>query len=1135
MRYTPTFNLDRKKNVLFFLSALVLFKYILGLDIPFPVILSTAIWLGLTFFFEKLIRKTREEVQSNLAFFELFLDVILAAIVIHYLGNFDWIAPFIYLFPIINAAFTLSRFRTILILLFILLAQGMVTVLESTKIIPHHNFLDNWASWDQGMFTLAMLFIVFTSFSLRFLSIKKNLEAHQKDLSEAHAQLQDNHEKLEETVRLRTQDLKESEKRYRELFDNANDMVYAHDLNGNFTSVNRSASEILGYTRDELLSMNISRIVAPEYLETARQMTRKKMENHIPTTTYEADVVAKDGSRRTLEVSSWLESKDGKVVGVQGITRDITQRKAAVKLIRQQQEQLQEQLKYTLALNGMAEIVAHCEDPQVLFVKMAEILGKTVKVDRALIYDIDLATDKVIGLSEWLNPDFPDVMSTKATYDRKLFYRGSQLMWENRHWLESHRSRISPALQEDGSARLLHGKMQIQSLLWHPFAFHDHGYYLLVFNQVSQERNWSEQEIKFVEAGAHQVAIALQKMESRQKLQEQLLFTRALNRMDEVIASSSDERFILQEMVEITGRTLGADRSYLMDADFKKDMAIGLFDWHAPGAPSVSGSYNLDLFRNGLRLILDSRKPLESHVSHVDPEFEKDGSARIVHEQMGVKSGLWYPFGFKPEGFHLLVFHQVGYERSWSAQALEFLEAAANRVEIGIQKIESQQKLRKQLIFTEAMNQVTEVIVHNDVPGMILQKATQVVGETINADRAYLYDVDLEAAKIRWICDWLKPGTPVRGRTNLDFPLEVAKNSIQSIRESKKWQETHEDQIHPGILKDQQYKDHIYQELKLKSGFWYPFNFSERGFYLVVLMQMDHRREWKPEEIDFLGAIAKELELALQKIEAMARQEKARKDLEAANAMLYAQNEELTKLDSMKNIFLSNISHEFKTPLASLTGYLELLEQRELGDISPLQRDAILTMESETQRLTRLVNQLLDTTRLESGNLKLNVKSHPVKTLIQRSLQVVTPLMDVKKQKLALDLHDCEERRLRVDDERFHEIMINLLGNAIKFSPENGRILVSASLVPKGSSAGNGENMISIAVADEGMGIPLQEQEKIFERFYQVSDSAKGGTGLGLAIVKSLVELHGGKIQVESEPGRGSTFSFTLPVAEKTY
>lgn len=957
MSYAPTFKLDRKKNTFFFLIALILFKYAFGFNIPLPVLLLTTLWVCFIFFFEWLTKRfSDQKIRSNLIFSELVTDVLMVVVIVHFLGNFDWIAPFIYLFPLINAAFSLSKLRLLAILIFILASETTLTLLEFYKIIPHVEFFVGWSSWNRGIFTLAMLLIVFVSFAGRFLSIKKNLEGQQQELSEAHLQLQGNHQLLEETVRLRTRELEVSEKRYRELFDNANDMIYAHDLAGNFISWNKAAINILGYSSDELRSMNISQILAPKYLDLARQMTAKKLAGSLQSSTYELEVIAKDGRTLNIEVSSRLEYKDGKVIGVQGIIRDITQRKQAENVILQQQEQLQEQLVFTVALNQMSEAIARSGDPQ----------------------------------------------------------------------------------------------------------------------------------------------------------------------------------FIFQKMVEIAGKTLGTDRCMLLDMNFKSNQSITLQEWNDPSVPSVKGTHSLDLFKNGVKLFLDTRKPLESHVSHIDPQFIEDGSSRIIHEKMQAKSGLWYPFNFRPEGFHVLVLHQVAHERSWSEQIMKFLEAVAHQVEIALQKIESRRQLQEQLLFTRALNQIAEVIVHNDLPQAILEKTTKIIGETVGIDKAYLYDVDLEKKQARWVYDWHKSDSRGPRDTKLNFPLSLIENSIQALWKSKKWQETHVDKVHPAVLLDHQYEKHLREELNLKSGFWYPFNFHEKGFYLLVFMQMDRRREWKKEEIEFFGAMAQEVEIALQKIRSVENQENARKQVEAANARLQMQNEQLTKLDAMKTIFLSNISHEFKTPLASLTGYLELLEQKELGDISALQRDAILTMEGETQRLTRLVNQLLDTTRLESGNLQLNREAHQVKSLIERSLPVVLPLMDVKKQELLLDIKEGEQLWLMVDDERFHEILINLLSNAIRFSPEKGRIILRASLDHQKSSRGEGRDMLQISVSDNGIGIPPEEQEKIFDRFYQVADVAKGGTGLGLAIVKSLVELHGGRIRVESEPGEGSTFRFTLPLAENT-
>lgn len=226
--------------------------------------------------------------------------------------------------------------------------------------------------------------------------------------------------------------------------------------------------------------------------------------------------------------------------------------------------------------------------------------------------------------------------------------------------------------------------------------------------------------------------------------------------------------------------------------------------------------------------------------------------------------------------------------------------------------------------------------------------------------------------------------------------------------------------------------------------------------------------------------------------------------------------------ERLKEQFLSVISHELRTPLTSIRGALGLLATGRFGALNS-RGDRMLAIAAEdTERLVRMVNDLLDVERLESGRVTLQKASVDLTELVQRAIEIVQPLADRANVRLETDITAVY---IWVDGDRILQTLTNLLDNAIKFSPSESTIRVKAQLQ---------DSRVRISVMDKGRGIPPQMLERIFDRFQQIdaSDSReKGGTGLGLAIAKMIIEQHGGNIWADSNGGNGSTFHFTVPLA----
>jgi len=235
------------------------------------------------------------------------------------------------------------------------------------------------------------------------------------------------------------------------------------------------------------------------------------------------------------------------------------------------------------------------------------------------------------------------------------------------------------------------------------------------------------------------------------------------------------------------------------------------------------------------------------------------------------------------------------------------------------------------------------------------------------------------------------------------------------------------------------------------------------------------------------------------------------------------QNIELERLSRVKSEFLNITSHELRTPMTSMKGYIQMLLNQKLGKLKEEQQKALAVVLRNTNRLDRLVQDIIDTSQLESGTMKFIPKKTDIKQLMKDTVETLQPDADEKGITIAVDVESFLPK-LVIDQDRIEQVCNNLVNNAIKFSPDGSVINLRAE---------KQEENVLIEIQDYGKGIPRKKQQKVFEPFYQVEsgmDRLFGGTGLGLSISRSIVIAHGGKIWLEGKEGKGSTFRFTLPI-----
>jgi len=230
---------------------------------------------------------------------------------------------------------------------------------------------------------------------------------------------------------------------------------------------------------------------------------------------------------------------------------------------------------------------------------------------------------------------------------------------------------------------------------------------------------------------------------------------------------------------------------------------------------------------------------------------------------------------------------------------------------------------------------------------------------------------------------------------------------------------------------------------------------------------------------------------------------------------------ELEIASQHKSQFVANMSHELRTPLAAILGYAELMHEGFYEPLGQKSLDALTRIRSNGKHLLGLINTVLDIAKIESGQFTLNMSEYAIESVVETVRAATESLAQNKKLTLTTSVDKSLPAGLG-DEQPLTQVLLNLVGNAIKFT-DTGEVSITA-----GARNGN----FAVSVTDTGPGIPLDQQDRIFEQFHQVDSSntkAKGGTGLGLAIAKQIVEMHGGRIWVESMPGKGSTFQMELP------
>lgn len=774
--------------------------------------------------------------------------------------------------------------------------------------------------------------------------------------------------------------LRESEARYRSLLENANDIIYSHDLQGKYLTINSAGEKITGYTQEEILrGMNITQIIVPEHLELAKTMTERKLQEPDTPTVYEVDIFAKDGRRLTLEVSTRISFKAGKPVAVEGIARDVTERKRIEKEKQELAAQVEKQRK------RLQELVSSV--PGIVWEAWGEPDAATQRVDFVSDY-----VEKMLGYSieEWLStPNFwlsivhPDDKEAAARNAAESFASRktgtNRFRWIAKNgkaiWVESQSIAI---LDEAGNPIGMRG----------------------VTMDISERKQKEDNEQFLAEAST--------------TLASSLDYETTLS----AVAGLAVPHFADWCAVDIAKEDGSLHRLAVAHVDPAKVVwAQEIYDRYPPDPAEPQGLYNV--FRTG--------KP-EFYPDIPDDllvQGARDEDHLEILRRVGFRSVMLVPLKARDKVLGVLTFVNSESDRRHTLEDLALAEDLANRAALAVDNARlyrAEQQIRlsaeRNSDFLKRLQGVSEslskVLSPSEVAESVVEQASVSLGAhagtvvLLNNTTGELEIVGAvnfpETALEKWrrfsidqkvpIADSVRSGNPViieRFDDFLDrYPMLGPLASVTGSRGLAAF---------PLIVEGRTIG-------ALGLSFPTPQNFSE-----------DDRA--------FMSALAQQCAQAIERARLYENEKNLRREAEAANRM--------------KDEFLATLSHELRTPLNSILGWSQMLQNGNLDETA--KEKALVTIERNARVQNQLIEDVLDISRIITGKLRLVIRPVDLGAVITAAAESLRPAMEAKGIRLKT-FPDTGAALIQGDAERLQQIIWNLLSNAVKFTPEGGDIRI---------------------------------------------------------------------------------------------
>lgn len=947
--------------------------------------------------------------------------------------------------------------------------------------------------------------------------------------------------------------LRQSEERYRDLFENANDMIYTHDLAGNYLSVNKACERVSGYSQDELLKMNVGELAAPGFLDLARQKTEAKLQAGSPTS-YEFDLISKDGRCVTIEVNSRLICEHGEAVGVQGIARDITERKHASEAIAQQAER-------EAIINRISNAVRQSLDLEEIFRTAVDEVGSHLGVDRCTFFLLEEAGKIARSVAQYCAPGIPSVGQDFAIPDlnqinQALDERGALTIADVRRDL-----RLKGDYQE------LLKPLGVRSIMYVSINLGDRMTGAITLSTTKKTREWNDAEVALVTAVANQTGLAMRQAGLLERAEATSAREALINRLSLAIRASLSLPEVLHTATRELGRALSASRVFLRFYETGGTRSPIEHEYVATGVPQVNDdpSQHDEIIGQALR---QSAKLVIHDAQHHSGQSEELRAAVLAQiEPTGFRSAIFCPVIINNRFRGALCIHQTDRVRRWLDDEVTLVEAVAAQLATGIAQAELFEITRRAkkewettfnamsdgIFIFDRNNQLIRVnragaSMEDSWPHLLLGRRccdilrsghddTSCVVETVLKEGR---SVTIEVVPERLNRPLVISGEPLIDAENGTIGVVCTARDLSELRKVEAIARERQslltnilESVREPICAIDTQGVFLWCNNATIAAIGVPAEELIGRHFLQLIFPAD--RDLARE--NFANSLAgsacsyearyqtndEEIRYALIDNAPLVIDDKTVGVLWIARDITEQkeQGQRAAQADKLRALgqLASGVAHDFNNALAAVLGRAQLMRRQTTNDGMLRNLDIIQTAAEDAAATVRRIQAFAR----QSPSSEFEIVE--VVGLLRDSKEITRTRWENEALTQGLNF----EVEVQAEGEFYtpgnaselREVFVNLIVNAVDAMPQGGQIQITCA---------REDDRLILRFLDAGTGMSDDVRERIFEPFY----TTKGlqGTGLGLAVSYSIVERHQGVISVSSEPNHGTTFEIELPATD---